>query len=535
MTHPRNIAIPGGKEIPTLLIEHEQKQQWPNGNGSVVEMEFPGHDVIVISDLHIAEGLHSDGRYTGPENFFYDDALARFLADPTNTARPTVLVINGDFVDFLRIIEVPFDKNGIPIMAQMQQWSTLLTTIGWGGDASPAALRGSVSRRQRKLGLGTSAPQSAWKLWLANHGHQLLFQSLASWLARGNQIVITKGNHDLEWYWPEVRNTLRLILAEHIAANNNNPSSIAQALQQVVLGRLHFIDDALLIEGSLYIEHGHRYDRNARVIGPPTLPMKKVEPELNIPFGSFFNRYLLNRIERLHPFMDNVRPTQNVIPTILRENFWLGIKIIFWHIPLLFRLIRGRYYKAYLRALANYVFRRLIWQAAAVFGPVIIAAILACENWRNQFLYWIGITTTLSSGAGDAIISPGVGDVIIRFFLSAYASYLLGQMVSNIQLMGIDSMTDDEGVQALRRRYPIVTMGHTHNPDQIIEANGHAFFNTGTWIPIVQANSAELRVDRTFTFLRCVRNPAGGLVADGLHCWNDDARRPDNQTVLHRE
>lgn len=510
--------------IAELMWEHENNT--PYRKESIVEMEFPGHNVLVVSDLHIAEGVHSDGRYTGPENFFYDDAFARFLHDGIGTKHPTVLVINGDFIDFLRIVDVPFDKNGIPIMAELIAWSRLLTTIGWKGNSTVTALRASVTRRQIKLGLGTSAAQSAWKLWLANRGHRALFQSLAKWLVAGNQIVVTKGNHDLEWYWHDVRNTLRLILADHIAADSTNAITTAQALQHTVLGRLHFIDNALLIDSTLYLEHGHRYDRNARVIGSPTLPIKGMESELNIPFGSFFNRYLLNRIEKLHPFMDNIRPTQNVIPTILRENFWVGIKIIFWHIPLLFRLIRGRYYRAYLGALVSYLFRRLIWQVAAVFGPVILAAVLTNQTWGAKLLYWVGITTPPS---------PGTGDIVIRFFLSAYAAYLLGQMVSNIQLMGIDSMTDDEEVKALRRKHPIVTMGHTHNPDQLIGSNGHAFFNTGTWIPIVQANSAELRVDRTFTFLRCNRNAAGRLVADGLYCWNDSATRPDKQAVLHRE
>lgn len=522
------------RAVAELLLEHENST--PYRTESIVEMEFAGHDVVAVSDLHMAEGAHPDGRYTGPENFFYDDAFARFLADAAaSTNRPTVLAINGDVVDFLRIVEVPFDENGIPNMSQINEWSTLLATIGWNGNNAPQALIASVSNRQKKLGLGTSAPQSAWKLWLANRGHGVFFRSLAVWLDSGNQIVITKGNHDLEWYWPEVRNTLRLILANHLAAAKN--ISNAQALQQSVLGQLHFIDDALLIDGQLYMEHGHRYDRNARVIGEPVLPLKLAEPELNIPFGSFFNRYLLNRIERLHPFMDNIRPTQNVIPIILRERFWLGIKIIFWHIPLLFRLIRGKYYQAYGKALVNYLFRRLIWQIVAVFGPVILVSWLTYRDapagwWAQlwiQMKYWVGMSSQLTSD------SVQVGDTIIRFFLSAYAAYLLGQMVSNIQLMGIDSMTDDDAVVKLRRKYPIVTMGHTHNPDQLIAPNGHAFFNTGTWIPIVQANSAELRVERTFTFLWCNRNAAGRLVANGLRCWNDDAKRSDQQTVLHRE
>jgi hypothetical protein len=46
-----------------------------------------------------------------------------------------------------------------------------------------------------------------------------------------------------------------------------------------------------------------------------------------LPLGSFVNRYLLNRIEIAYPFLDNIRPTSNIL-AILLKRFPLAIEIL---------------------------------------------------------------------------------------------------------------------------------------------------------------------------------------------------------------
>jgi hypothetical protein len=74
-------------------------------------------------------------------------------------------------------------------------------------------------------------------------------------------------------------------------------------------------------------------------------------------------------------------------------------------------------------------------------------------------------------------------------------------------------------------------MGHTHNPDQF-QIDGKWFFNTGTWIPVVEASSAQLRRDNMFCFLCVRRNAAGGWQPEPLQHWNDDAGRGDPWVVV---
>src|SRR4051812_32649036 len=93
--------------ISDLLRQAERAQEY-DGQSEVVHLRFD-QDTYVISDLHIGRGKGSGGCFSGTENFFYDEALARFLTSitPGEDEARRVLVINGDFIDFLRIVEVP--------------------------------------------------------------------------------------------------------------------------------------------------------------------------------------------------------------------------------------------------------------------------------------------------------------------------------------------------------------------------------------------------------------------------------------------
>src|SRR5215510_2248359 len=104
-------SYPIRTETAKLLLECEERipmSRYQPGVG-VVPISSEGADVFVVSDLHLAAGKRADGRYCGTENFFSDSSFRRFLtyAHGTCERRKALLVINGDFIDFLRIIEGP--------------------------------------------------------------------------------------------------------------------------------------------------------------------------------------------------------------------------------------------------------------------------------------------------------------------------------------------------------------------------------------------------------------------------------------------
>ena len=83
-----------------------------------------------------------------------------------------------------------------------------------------------------------------------------------------------------------------------------------------------------------------------------------------------------------------------------------------------------------------------------------------------------------------------------------------------------------------------MTMGHTHNPGEYLFYTDRRFYNTGTWIPIIEISTAEVREDKTYTFLHLTRDSEGKLQPPFerlLQRWNDDAVRADPQILVERK
>jgi UDP-2,3-diacylglucosamine pyrophosphatase LpxH len=71
--------------------------------------------------------------------------------------------------------------------------------------------------------------------------------------------------------------------------------------------------------GLLWVEHGHQYDgmNSFDYFLHPYLPRSS---ELMLPAGSFFVRYLFNKVEQKHPFADNIKPTSAYV-----RKYWLSL------------------------------------------------------------------------------------------------------------------------------------------------------------------------------------------------------------------
>src|ERR1044071_6481822 len=111
-----------------------------------VQIDSRGGDIFVISDLHLASGKRYDGTYTGCENFFYDQSFESFLEYLNSNIEPNdpraLLVINGDFVDFLRVGEIPLQKD------EFVAWEELLNKIGYEPKQTSDQLENSIEREK---------------------------------------------------------------------------------------------------------------------------------------------------------------------------------------------------------------------------------------------------------------------------------------------------------------------------------------------------------------------------------------------------
>ena len=481
-----------------ILSNNEQ----PAYGEEIVSIEMDNREVFVISDLHLAAGLNENGNYDGTENFFADPSFSRFLIHlktKKSQYKKGLLIINGDFVDFLRIRNIPKTPE------DFSTWSKILADLGI--PQSPERLESSITKKEREYGLRTDDFKSIWKLHICRKGHEAVFQSLGRWLMDGNELIIVKGNHDLEWYWRKLRDHLRLILASCIAGMSFLKTETE--LLNTVLPQVSFADDKLLIEKKVYIEHGHRYENFTSVDGPAVL---ENGTELNLPFGSFFNRYLINRIELAFPYINDVRPRQKILPILIRERFPLAIKMLFKYIPFTILIIPKKQYAYALRYLFQFVYIILI--------PLGVTVFAIYETIHHQSVS--PSSTTSKTSFIWSYILPQLKNLV---FLSL--SYFLGRLFSIFSLSAPTSFYPDaQVIFDAWSEVEIVSFGHTHNPEQK-KSGMKGYYNTGTWIPVYELDAADVRLDKTYTFLQLSKDRSGKMQTNGLMRWNDDAGRSD--------
>jgi hypothetical protein len=115
-------------------------------------------------------------------------------------------------------------------------------------------------------------------------------------------------------------------------------------------------------------------------------------------------------------------------------------------------------------------------------------------------------------------------------------SYFFARIVAAFQLVEPSSLDDyaQHVSRISRRNYPVMTMGHTHNPSASDPKTDDIFYNTGTWIPVIETTTLDVREDRMYTFLHLVRDASGHLAVSPHHLqrWNDDDGRPDSQLLI---
>jgi UDP-2,3-diacylglucosamine pyrophosphatase LpxH len=382
------------------------------------------------------------------------------------------------------------------------EWQKILERVGLTRPVDE--LVDCINDKEELYGLRTNDYKSVLRLDIVIKGHAEFFVALAEWLGAGNRLIIVKGNHDLEWYWLAVRNYLRLDLAERIARQQAANGDVKDILLKIVLPNVTFIDHAIIIDDEFYVEHGHPYDALTRVIGKATVSNGE---ELNIPFGSFFNRYLLNYVELQYPFLDNVRPTPNMLPLMLRHQFFTGLRLLYDHLSVIIKTV-PRSYVGYI--FGQHLIGRVLLILLVIIAPPILLLTYQLrypQTWHLIAFEWLGVLAAI---------------------------YFVIQALSYTQLKEPDSLAEfaqrrmDEN-----RNYRLVTFGHTHNPDQF-EDRGRWFYNTGTWIPIVETNSAEIRSDNTFMFLHLACDPTGKLTPGVLQRWDDVANRAEPMLLIRR-
>jgi UDP-2,3-diacylglucosamine pyrophosphatase LpxH len=465
----------------------------------------PAH-VLVASDLHLGRGWDPvTATCIATENFLADHAFAAWLEHYAAAAAETLLILNGDIFDVLRITDIPRSDE------DFERWARWLDRLGAPRDV--AALREDIDKSERRYGLKTHDHKTVWKLLLTVDGHPRVLAALAAWVSRGGRVLFITGNHDVELYWPLVRSAIRRELADRGAGDE------AEVGDRVLFEQEHVVID------NLYVEHGHRFERLTRVEGPPELPRDPGdEGQINLPLGSFVNRYVINKVEALDPFIDNVKPVQDALMRLARQrplkilSTYLGA----WRFLGMMVAKRGLHHSTVAIA------------AALVLPPILIpVALVLFTPIKDTVLGFlpdsVGTAVTIVLGVVASGVVPYVagvlGDVLKRIRRS--------RPVTDHQLDAARELVNTELRDCPRRR-KYVCMGHSHvSAVRRLDADGdHVYLNTGTWIALWPDDRPDLIGRTVYTYAAFDAGGDGdGYVARALE-WDEHADRPRPATIL---
>lgn len=525
------------------------------------------HNYLVLSDLHLSEGRNPQtGSYSRNEDFFYDVEFAQLLvyhlgqfrearADSAYK-RPWKLIINGDIFDFLQVVSLPpethplFAVHGVPLTAN-----------------------------KKLYGLGTSEAETVWKLKRIEEGHPLFFQALGWFLGAHpqNELVLIKGNHDVELHWPKVQEALVFLVQERyatwyaqMAAHHPLDTPLpfwddllypptAEALgERVVFPRWFYYE-----EGLFFIEHGNQYDAaNAfrNFLNPAVPDQPKI---IELPTGSFFVRYFFNVVEQLHPFADNLRPMSRYINWALNYQFLETLQLITRNPLVVFKFWRNLRAKHSRQARLNAETEPLPEKQDKTTWVLAFERRQALGALRDEFQERGRVASRRALGATflGAVLRGGVY-VLLAFAVRAFAldSYwpmaaflwcALGAKLFSIylarQLHKIEGYVMlpavGEGVrqilnEAVGKETAAVRLhifGHDHYATikELTEADGNSlpfrqwYVNTGCWLPSFSETDRLTRGDYQLTFLRLVPGKKGfDTAVPELLEWLPTANQP---------
>jgi UDP-2,3-diacylglucosamine pyrophosphatase LpxH len=455
------------------------------------------HNLLIVSDLHLSEGLDPDsGKFSCLEDFLFDNSFANFLRhheevrhQPRFGGRPWLLIINGDLFDFLQVASLPEEGGILQAVKGVERHRDLRLN-------------------ERDYGLGTTARESGWKLKRIARGHRRFFAALGWFVARGNQIAVIKGNHDVELHWLQVQERFiaeveRAYTRERLMLDHGPPVT-----SEMLGARIHFYPWFYYEPGRVYVEHGGQYDaaHHFRDYLHPVLPD---DPErIELPWGELFVRYLFNKVEDVHPFADNIKPYTRYLGWAFRRDPIGTVEMIVTRGGVFVRAVWNVARKTMASARgARRTHARTQPPGALPLPPDVVEKIAqlaqrqvdaSWQGWMGsavQHLLTLLMTLTVATFLvlAGLTFTRGVWWMAAVYLLAAALAYFLRRGLKRSFASLLESESDHllrvarELERILERAHAVdyVVMGHRHRA--ALERLERAWYvNTGAWVPIYE-------------------------------------------------
>jgi UDP-2,3-diacylglucosamine pyrophosphatase LpxH len=186
------------------------------------------YDYILLSDVHLGSDLVTHVRPWAATSWLtreaeIDDKLVSMLAyhRTRRRERPLCVVMAGDFLDLVGVSLPP-----------------------------EQTMRTAPTSEEREHGLGSAPDHVVHKVWAIARRHPRVFKALMELVADGHQLVLVRGNHDIELYWYAAQHAFVEAVIAHAPAERHR-----ELAARIAVHPWFFV-----VPGLLYVEHGHQFD-----------------------------------------------------------------------------------------------------------------------------------------------------------------------------------------------------------------------------------------------------------------------------------
>lgn len=420
------------------------------------------HNYLMFSDVHLGAGLVSHVR---PWAHFWrhkcaevDESIATCLDHYDGErpgGKPWRLVIVGDFIDFIGMSLPPVK-----------------------------ALASGVTSEERAHGLGSSADHAVVKLRAAADLHNVAFAAFARFLASGNELVLVRGNHDVDFHWQGVQEAFVDLLHEHGPAHIRRDA----LAEQVRFCPWFYYEPDLL-----YVEHGHEFDPMCSY-GDPLSPVDARDPRR---IRSTPSDVMLRYVARPTPGLSTCETESATVAAYLKIVGSLGlgggVRVVTRFVRAVARLVRDSFRAPQVQAhdQQSRVDRMCRYARQYRVGSDIVHAMLKLYSRPAGAMprelagrLYLDRLAMLSLAAACAVMALTVA-VGTRFGLILGVAATAMVVVAGRTPSRTEPVTESlrRGADRLAGLLPTryVVMGHTHEPCMEAMESGATYVNLGHW------------------------------------------------------
>ena len=352
------------------------------------------------------------------------------------------------------------------------------------------------------------------------------------------------GNHDIELQWTPVQKVFRRALLDRVRVRADEIKDATPETRQQCLRRaddkLRFAPWFYYEPGRMWIEHGCQYDAESSFRYPlrghlVNSPHAAADAEVDLPLGSFFQRYLFNAFGHITFIVPSTRANLRYFKWMIANQPALLARVAASHGPFAVQLLRRLAQRA-----ASGGWLELMRAHESELGE------LAAESGLGEKLREIDALKETRHDVVQAVralgwhvFKLGTAAISIAFFIIGlwFAGFLtinqmgLGLGPKAVLFLGLNfffliGAVSAAGYALLRGPppsppvplwraarniakvldVPIVSFGHTHDEAlwRIARPAGDSgwYYNTGTWIAVFTHDVLMPRERVQFTFLR---------------------------------